>query len=1101
MKRCCRFYVSTILGVEMKLRIGLLAVLFVTSTAVAVDGYYRSPSLRGDTVAFTAEGDLWLYDLGSKQAKRLTTHPALETNASISLDEKQIVFVSDYEGVAEAYVMPMSGGVPRRLTYENERVFIQGWTPDGRVLYSTGSRVGAPYNMTLKIVNPANLEVEFVPLADAFDGAIDPDTGDIFFTQFGLQWSGDNATIYRGGMRGKLWRYQPGPNSEASRLTPEHVGSARRPMTEGDKLYFLSDASGRDNLWSVNLDGTGATQVTHHEDFSIRGASLDNGRLVYQLGADLHLLDLSSLESRRLEIQLTSDHPGMRESWVNEPLKFLTATRLAGSDEKVTLTARGKIAIAGIDQERLVSVATPHHSRMRNAALSRDGEWVYAISDAEGELELWRYDATGATSAEQMTQGGSTLRGKFFESPNGKWIVHDDGDGGLWLLNTRTRNNTKIVSDSSIGQQFGNVGWAPDSKAFAVSHRGKHDARPRIQLHSVDDGTHAFLTSDKYESWAPTFSQDGKWLYYLSNRHFESKNGSVWADRDFGPSFDDRTEVYAHALTTDAEFPFKVPNELTVDNAEDGDDEENDAAKDLDIEIVWEGLSSRVWQVPVAAGNYIDIAINKGFLYLLTASNDDSEIKVLKLEPQAEPATFTDSAIEIELSDDRTKLLVTKMMGEDISMFIVPAEETFPEDVSKNTVQTDGWQFSVDPRAEWQQIFHDAWLMHREQFFDPAMRGLDWDAMKGKYEPMLLRVTDRHELNDVLAQMMGELNALHSGVRGGDVATDPEAPSPSILGAKLRQTQRGIEISHIYHHDTEVPAEAPPLAKPGVDAVDGDIIVAINGTEIKTLEMLHRSLRNQSGKQVFLTLKRGREEIKTVVVPGDTGQDRQFRYHDWVNNNRLKVEAADSDLGYLHIQAMGAGDVAAFARDFYASDKKKGMVIDVRRNDGGNVDSWIIGRLLRKAWMFWSDRNDDVSANMQNAFRGHLVVIADEGTYSDGETFTAAIKALGIAPVIGKRTAGAGVWLTGNNYLADFGIARVAEFPVYAMDGRWIVEGHGVSPTIEVDNLPHATYEGKDAQLEAAISYLQQKIQDEPIPELKARPFPEYGQPAEDVTN
>ncbi|MCH7536811.1 MAG: PD40 domain-containing protein [Proteobacteria bacterium] len=1085
----------------MKLRIGLLAVLFVTSTAVAVDGYYRSPSLRGDTVAFTAEGDLWLYDLGSKQAKRLTTHPALETNASISLDEKQIVFVSDYEGVAEAYVMPMSGGVPRRLTYENERVFIQGWTPDGRVLYSTGSRVGAPYNMTLKIVNPANLEVEFVPLADAFDGAIDPDTGDIFFTQFGLQWSGDNATIYRGGMRGKLWRYQPGPNSEASRLTPEHVGSARRPMTEGDKLYFLSDASGRDNLWSVNLDGTGATQVTHHEDFSIRGASLDNGRLVYQLGADLHLLDLSSLESRRLEIQLTSDHPGMRESWVNEPLKFLTATRLAGSDEKVTLTARGKIAIAGIDQERLVSVATPHHSRMRNAALSRDGEWVYAISDAEGELELWRYDATGATSAEQMTQGGSTLRGKFFESPNGKWIVHDDGDGGLWLLNTRTRNNTKIVSDSSIGQQFGNVGWAPDSKAFAVSHRGKHDARPRIQLHSVDDGTHAFLTSDKYESWAPTFSQDGKWLYYLSNRHFESKNGSVWADRDFGPSFDDRTEVYAHALTTDAEFPFKVPNELTVDNAEDGDDEENDAAKDLDIEIVWEGLSSRVWQVPVAAGNYIDIAINKGFLYLLTASNDDSEIKVLKLEPQAEPATFTDSAIEIELSDDRTKLLVTKMMGEDISMFIVPAEETFPEDVSKNTVQTDGWQFSIDPRAEWQQIFHDAWLMHREQFFDPAMRGLDWDAMKGKYEPMLLRVTDRHELNDVLAQMMGELNALHSGVRGGDVATDPEAPSPSILGAKLRQTQRGIEISHIYHHDTEVPAEAPPLAKPGVDAVDGDIIVAINGTEIKTLEMLHRSLRNQSGKQVFLTLKRGREEIKTVVVPGDTGQDRQFRYHDWVNNNRLKVEAADSDLGYLHIQAMGAGDVAAFARDFYASDKKKGMVIDVRRNDGGNVDSWIIDRLLRKAWMFWSDRNDDVSANMQNAFRGHLVVIADEGTYSDGETFTAAIKALGIAPVIGKRTAGAGVWLTGSNYLADFGIARVAEFPVYAMDGRWIVEGHGVSPTIEVDNLPHATYEGKDAQLEAAISYLQQKIQDEPIPELKARPFPEYGQPAEDVTN
>ena len=214
-----------------------------------------------------------------------------------------------------------------------------------------------------------------------------------------------------------------------------------------------------------------------------------------------------------------------------------------------------------------------------------------------------------------------------------------------------------------------------------------------------------------------------------------------------------------------------------------------------------------------------------------------------------------------------------------------------------------------------------------------------------------------------------------------------------------------------------------------------------------------------------------------------------------------QVEAADSELGYLHIQNMGPADVAAFARDFYAIDRKKGIVIDVRRNGGGNVDSWIIDRLLRKAWMFWSYRSDEPYANMQNVFRGHLVVLADEGTYSDGETFTAAIKSLDIAPVIGKRTAGAGVWLSGRNSLSDFGIARVAEFPVYAMDGRWIVEGHGVSPTIAVDNLPHATFEGKDAQLEAAIDYLQRKIEAEPIPELKARPFPEYGQPAEDVSN
>lgn len=1084
----------------MNLNVCLLAVLFVMGSATAMEGYYRAPSLRGDLVVFTAEGDLWLYRLGTEQAKRLTTHPALETNASISPDGGLVAFVADYEGAYEAYVMPISGGVPKRLTYENSRVIVHGWTHDGLLLYSTNTRVGAPYNMTLKTVAPSTLDVESIPLADAMDGAIDANSEFVYFTQFGLPWSSDNANTYRGGMRGKLWRYQLNSETEAVQLAPDHPGSARRPMIQGDRLFFLSDASGRDNLWSLALDGTQATQITHHEDFSIRHASIDAGRAVYQLGADLHLLDLASRESLKLDIQLTSDHPSMRESWVNAPMEFVTSIRLAGDREKVAITARGRIAIAGVDQERLVTVGTPSRSRMRNAALSRDGKWVYATSDADGELEIWRYDASGATTAEQMTFGGTSLRGRFFESPDGEWIAHDDGRGGLWLLDTETKKNTQIVTDGSKSSRYSDVDWAPDSSLLAVSFLGRDVTRPRILLHAVDDGTQVLLTSNKYESWAPTFGKSGKWLYYLSNRHFETQNSSVWADRDFGPSFNSRTEIFAHALSDDAEFPFQVANELSVED-EESDDEDAKDSDDVEVDIQWSGLSNRVWQVPVAAGNFEDIAVNNEFLYLLATSDDGSAIKVLKLEPGSELAEFTDDAIGLELSDDGTNLLVVREAGDEIAIFIVPAGESFPEDVSKNTAQTAAWRFSVDPRIEWEQLFHDAWLMHREQFFDPDMRGLDWDAMKSKYSPLLERVTDRRELNDVLRQMMGELNALHSAVRGGDQPSDSDAPSSSVLGAELRQVQGGIEIQHIYHHDVEVPTEAPPLASPGVDAADGDIIVAINGIEARTLASVHRSLRNQAGKQVLLDLKRGREKIQTVVVPAESNQASEFRYHDWVHSNQLKVEGTDSELGYLHIQAMGGSDVAAFARDFYAIHHKKGIVIDVRRNDGGNVDSWIIDRLLRKAWMFWAYKTDEPNFNMQNAFRGHLAVIADQGTYSDGETFTAAIKQLKIAPVIGKRTAGAGVWLSGRNRLSDFGIARVAEFPVYAMDGRWIVEGYGVSPTIEVDNLPHATYLGNDAQLDAAIEYLQQKIKDEPIPEPRPRPFPAYGQPADDVAN
>jgi tricorn protease len=450
----------------------------------------------------------------------------------------------------------------------------------------------------------------------------------------------------------------------------------------------------------------------------------------------------------------------------------------------------------------------------------------------------------------------------------------------------------------------------------------------------------------------------------------------------------------------------------------------------------------------------------------------------------------------MELSDDGEKLFVLKQSGEVPEMFIVPAGETFPEDVSKNTGRAGEWKFSIDPRLEWEQIFHDAWLMHREQFFDPEMRGLDWETLREKYAPLARRTTDRRELNDVFGQMMGELNALHSQVRGGDVPLDPDAPEPAALGAKLSQTRDGVGIEHIYRYDRERPAQAPPLAKPGVNAAVSDVISAINGIETPTLESVHRALRNQAGQQVLLQLQRGREELKTVVVPVGARDDASLRYTDWVSENRNTVEARDADLGYVHIRAMGNGDVASFARDFYANTNKKGMVIDVRRNNGGNVDSWIIDRLLRKAWSFWTARRGKPYTNMQNAFRGHLVVIADERTYSDGETFVAAIKKLDIAPVIGKRTSGAGVWLSGRNRVVDNGIARVAEFPVFGMDGEWLTEGYGINPTTEVDNLPHATFNGSDAQLEAAIEYLQQKIEQEPVPELNAKPFPEYPQPA-----
>ncbi len=389
--------------------------------------------------------------------------------------------------------------------------------------------------------------------------------------------------------------------------------------------------------------------------------------------------------------------------------------------------------------------------------------------------------------------------------------------------------------------------------------------------------------------------------------------------------------------------------------------------------------------------------------------------------------------------------------------------------------------------------------MHRESLFDEKMRGLDWPAVKKKYQPLLARLTDRHELNDIFKQMMGELNTLHSQVRGGDLPSENNAPKAATLGAQYSHTTQGVNIAHIYTNDPELISRLSPLARPGVNAQVGDIISAINGQIVQSIPDITKALQNQAGKQVLLDLKRADEQISTVVKPGSTRDDYYHRYYDWVTKNQQKVHQADDELGYLHLRAMGAADVATFAREFYAQYTKQGLIIDVRRNNGGNVDSWILEKLLRRAWSFWQVRGGEPFTNMQQTFRGHLVVLADQFTYSDGETFTAGIKALKLGSVIGKQTAGAGVWLTGRNRQTDGGIARVAELPVYAMDGRWITEGKGISPDIEVDNLPHATFNGEDAQLQAAIKLLKKKMQENPVQPMKTLPFPKVSVSADDI--
>jgi tricorn protease len=372
---------------------------------------------------------------------------------------------------------------------------------------------------------------------------------------------------------------------------------------------------------------------------------------------------------------------------------------------------------------------------------------------------------------------------------------------------------------------------------------------------------------------------------------------------------------------------------------------------------------------------------------------------------------------------------------------------------------------------------------------------VDYRALLAKHLPLVDRVTDRDELSDLLASLVSELSALHIFVYGGDARRSQDQIGLGSLGARLVRdaSAGGHRIDHIYRGDPDYTDVVSPLSRPELSIAEGDLILAINGVPAPGTDAPERLLKNQVGQQVLLRLKRGGGggEYDAIVKPISVADEDNLRYTEWELTRRLRVEeAGKGEIGYVHLRAMGGGNYGEWVKNFYPVHDRKGLIIDVRHNRGGNIDSWILEKLLRKAWFYWQGRVGKPTWNMQYAFRGHMVVLCDERTASDGEAFAEGFRRLGLGKVIGMRTWGGEIWLSSSNYLVDRGIATAAETGVFGPEGDWLIEGRGVEPDIVVDNPPHATFAGEDAQLEAAVKHLQELIRTKPVEQPKAPPYP-----------
>jgi tricorn protease len=1089
----------------------LLAFLPATAQSPAPQGYYRFPAIHGDTLVFTAEGDLWVVGIRGGRAERLTSNPGLETNAAISPDGRTVAFTGTYEGPADVYTMPLAGGLPTRRTFQGGATVV-GWTPDGAVVYATRDHSTLP-NTELARLDTATDTPRLIPLAQAAEGAYDASGATLFFTRQAFQ--GSHTRRYHGGTAQNLWRWSPG-DAEARPLTADYGGTSKNPMTWRGRVYFLSDRDGTVNLWSMTPEGAELRQHTHHEGWDIRGASLSDGRIAYQLGADLWLYTIESGDDHRLPITLATDLDQTREHWVTRPMEYLTAAHVSPTGDRVVLTARGQVFVAPAGPGRLVEASRMPGVRYRSARFAPDGRSVYALSDQTGETEWWRLPANGVGALERLTSGAGVIRFDGVLSPDGKYLAYGDKNQDLWLYDLARRSATRIAA--SAEGEFSDLAWSPDSRWLAYVEPTATFSR--IMLRAVDEGRSVPLTSDRVDSYSPAWSPDGAWLYFLSDRNFQSAVSAPWGARQPEPFFDRQTGVYQLALSTGLRSPFEAANEVVREDSarraagatpaaaargprsrRPAADTAPTAAADSvhPVRIALDGIQSRIFEVPAAPGNYGDLAVSGARLFWIAQDRGPGAKRHLmaldvKSDP-GEPARLVEDVRGYELSADGKKLLVRK--GDDLHVIDAgsKADATLG---AKTRVDLSGWAFSFPPREEWRQMFSEAWRLERDYFYDRGMHGNDWSAILPRYLPLVDRVTDRDELSDLLAQMVSNLSALHTFVRGGDLRRGRDQVQPGFLGATLERDSAagGWRVGHIYRSDPDYPAQLSPLARPDVQIREGDVIEMIDGVPTGGVTDPALLLRNQANRQVRLRVRAGRGDSTrdVIVVPLTAARAEGLRYDDWEYSRRLLVDSASGGrIGYVHLRAMGPDDIAQWFREFYPVFNRQGLIVDVRHNRGGNIDSWILGRLIRKAWMYWQPRVGNPYWNMQWAFRGHLVLLVDEWTASDGEAFSEGFRRLGLGRIIGTRTWGGEIWLTSSNVLVDRGIATAAEFGVYGPEGAWLVEGHGVDPDSVVDNLPHATFGGGDAQLQAALAYLERHIREHPVP---VPPAPAYPRPA-----
>jgi tricorn protease len=1096
--------------------VGLVAVCLVVPITRAEPDIHDTrlltyPAVSARNVAFVYADDLWIADLDGKNVRRLTSDIGVESHPVFSPGGKTLAFSAQYDGNTDVYTISVEGGSPTRLTWHPDPDFVRGWTPDGKaVLFSSPRSVFTNrYTQFFTVPVTGGMPTQ-LPIPNGVEACYSPDGEYIAYTPIAdrsQQWK-----HYRGGTHSRIWIYRckdhhveqiPQPAGRCNDLDPNWIGEV---------IYFRSDRNGEYNVYAFDTKTKNLQRLTHHDDFPVLDIGAGGGKLLYEQAGYLHLLDPQVKTSKRLQISVATDLIEARPRFV-KGAKHLRAAHVSPSGARAVFECRGEIVTVPAEKgdPRNLTNTTGVHERA--PAWSPDAKSIAYFSDEGGEYKLHVRSANGKDRPKVYALGGAGFYEEPVWSPDSKKIAFMDNSMSLFWINLDSGKVTKIASEP----QYGPAGlrslrpaWSPDSK-WLVYALGNKAAYHTIYAYNLEQNKARPITDGLSDALDPVFDADGKYLYFFSstdagpvNQWFAQSNADMRVHRSIYLVVLKKGIPSPLARESDEEKPTEEKKE-SADKAKEKNSAKEEKAKDKpkteSITIDFDGIDQRIVALPIPPGEYHNLqAGSADQIYFLEEARVPRGTPALRGE-EGPPGS---NLKHFDLAKRKTDQLLSGVgnyiltANHKKALILQPPESwsivelgPTPPAPGKGKLRTDAIEVRIDPRAEWPQIFDEAWRVNRDYFYDPGMHGADWPAIKRKYEQFLPHLATRGDLDRVIRWMLSELSVGHSYLAPGERMNEKKPIPGGLLGADYEIANGRYRFKKVYGGLNWSPELRAPLTAPGVDAKAGEYLLAVRGVDLKPPTSVYSLFENTANKSIEITIGSNADgkDSRTVTVE-PLANESALRNRDWVEGNLKKVHrATQGKVAYVYVPNTANLGHEYFKRYFFPQVDKDAIIVDERFNGGGQIADYYIDHLRRPFISMWATRYGQDLKTPGGAIFGPKVMLIDETAGSGGDLLPWMFHKFHLGPLVGKRTWGGLVGILGFPRLMDGGMVTAPNLAIWTEDG-WVVENEGVPPDIEVEQWPADVIGGKDPQLDKAIEIVMAELKKNPPKELKRPPYP-----------